>query len=186
MFTRRAFKIEPRDRAEARTILAYHEAGHAVLGARLGEAPARVSIVGDGNTWGHTSQRMGGEPALLAQIYLAGFAAEHLLTGRRARQLDQELGFAILTLEDTALLLAFEGAKERDGHRAVHELLRSAQLRSGDEVRAEVARHYAAARAALAGVWPVVQRVATALLERHVLERQSLREALGSLSFGRG
>lgn len=174
---------EPKRRKlfDGRTVLAYHEAGHAVLGAAVGDAPIHVSIVGDESTQGHTTQRMIARPSSLAQIYLAGFAAEHALTGRRARQLDQEVGFSILTLEASDLLEAFANAEQRDGHRAVKELLRTAPLRNANEVRAEVERHYDAARASLASIWPAVERVAQALLQRSELGREELFDALGRL-----
>ena len=79
----------PRTPLNARKRLAHHEAGHAVLSAAINDAPHHVGIVGDEHTQGHSSQRMIGRPSSLAQVYLAGFAAEHILTGRRARQLDQ-------------------------------------------------------------------------------------------------
>lgn len=171
--------LPARPSLDARTLLAHHEAGHAILAAVLDEAPHRVSIVGDATTLGHTHQRaLGGSPEL-AQIYLAGFAAEHILTGRRPRQLDQELRFAILALNAKDLLAAFAGSEQRDGHRAVQHILRTTPLRGSDELLADVARYYQAARASLVAVWAAVQSVAAALLEREVLDRDAVLKAIG-------
>lgn len=163
----------------ARALVAYHEAGHAVLGAALGDGPGHVSILADDTTLGHTRQHMVGPPPCLAQICLAGFAAEHRLTGRYPRQLEREVGFAILSLEDQQLRAAFSEASHRDGHRAVQEVRRTALLRSRAEVQTEVARHYSAALASLSSIWPAVERVAEALLSRTQLDREQLFETIG-------
>jgi hypothetical protein len=118
-------------------------------------------------------------PSVLVQIHVAGFAAEHLLTRRRPRQFDQELGFAILSRDDTEMRLAFEGSDERDGYRAVREVLRMAALRTDDEIRREVDRFYDAARESLAAVWTSVRGVANGLLEREELHRDGVFEAIG-------
>jgi hypothetical protein len=166
-----------RDRFDMRTLVAYHEAGHAILSLAINEAPRHVSIREQGRTWGRTAQKMRSGPTALAQIYLAGFAAEHVLVGRRARQLDQEIGFALLTLRDPDLASAFSGSDERDGYRAVQAVLRTGLLSSG-EVASEIERLYAAARASLSAVWPAVREVAKALLEREQLDGEELLQAI--------
>ena len=89
--------VPPRPkRITERTRTAYHEAGHAVLSAAINDTPELVSIREEHATLGRTRQRMFARPTLLVQVHLAGFAAEHLHTGRRSRQLDQEVGFAIV------------------------------------------------------------------------------------------
>jgi hypothetical protein len=118
-------------------------------------------------------------PSVLAQIHVAGFAAEHLLTGRRPRQFDQELGFAILSRDDPELRRAFEGSDERDGYRAVHEVLRIAALRTDTEIRREVERLYDAAQKSLAAVWTSVRGVAYALLKHEVVDHDGVFEAIG-------
>jgi hypothetical protein len=119
-------------------------------------------------------------PSALAQVELAGFAAEHLLTRRRPRQLDREVGFAILTRDDRELRRAFEGSDESDGYRAVREVLRIAALRTNDELEREVDRFYDAARESLAAVWPAVRRVAEALLKVEELDRDGVFGAIGA------
>lgn len=169
----------PRQRINARIVLAHHEAGHAVLSAAINDAPHQVSILADDGTHGRTTQRMIARPSSLAQVYLAGFAAEHIVTGRRARQLDQEIGFSILGRSDPGLMKAFDGAEQRDGHRAVGEVLRFVQARTDDEILLEINRLYDAARESLGSVWPAVQRVADALVKTETLSRDELFEAIG-------
>lgn len=164
---------------DARARLAFHEAGHAVLSAAINEAPQVVSIRPLGNTLGRSGQRLLARPSVLVQIHVAGFAAEHLLTRRRSRQFDQELGFAIISRDDPELRHAFEGSDERDGYRAVREVLRIAVLHTHDEIKREVDRFYDAARESLAAVWPSVRGVAHALLEHEELDRHGVLKAIG-------
>ncbi len=170
---------------DAHTRLAFHEAGHAVLSAAMNDTPSVVSIRPQGNTLGHSGQKMLARPSVLVQIHVAGFAAEHLLTRRRSRQFDQEVGFAILSRDDPALRQAFEGSDERDGYRAVHEVLRIAALRNDDEIKREVERFYDAARESLASVWPVVRGVARALLKHEELDRDGVFDAIGAADIHR-
>jgi ATP-dependent Zn protease len=160
-----------------RTLVAYHEAGHAILSSAINDAPRYVSIRGDDETLGRSAQKMLSRPTVLAQVYLAGFAAEHLLTGRRPRQLDREVGFALLTLDDPDLAAAFAGFAERDGYRAVHAVLRTGLL-DDDQIASEIERLYAAARESLVAVWPAVRAAANALLEREELDGDELFEAI--------
>ena len=170
-----------RKKDNSRALLAYHEAGHAVLSAAINEVPSQVSIIGDAASLGRTSQRMLARPSVLAQVCLAGFAAEHLLTGRRPRQLDQEVRFSILARRDSELMKAFAGADQRDGHRAVQEVQRMMLPRSDDELSQAVNRLYDAARESLGCVWPAVGRVAAALLERESLDRDGVCDAIGDV-----
>src|ERR1700677_271282 len=88
--TKRPRPVDPRRRT------AYHEAGHAVLSAAINDRPEHVSIRGHDGTLGRTTQKMLVRPTSLAQVYLAGFAAEHLLTGRRPRGFDIEVDSVFL------------------------------------------------------------------------------------------
>ena len=166
-----------RSRVPLRTLVAFHEAGHAVLSLAINDTPRHVSIRGEGETLGRTAQKMLSRPTVLAQVYLAGFAAEHLLTGRRSRQLDIEVGFALLTLDAPDLAAAFAGFAERDGYRAVQAVLRTGLL-DGGAIAYEIERFYAAAKGSLAAVWPAVRAVANALLEREELDGDELFEAI--------
>ncbi|MEI9937893.1 MAG: hypothetical protein WDO69_11805 [Pseudomonadota bacterium] len=171
--------MRPRKSIDVLVVLAHHEAGHAVLSAAINEAPQLVSIAEDATSLGHTTQRMVARPSALAQVYLAGFAAEHLLTGRRPRQLDQEIGFSMLARQDPKLLEAFNGSEQHDGHRAVTEVLRFANPRSDSETFSEINRLYDASRESLSSVWTVVRRVAGALAEAGSLNRDQLFAVIG-------
>ena len=88
---------------DLRSRTAHHEAGHAVLSAAINDRPERVSVRGEGGTLGRSAQKMLGRPTSLVQVYLAGFAAEHLLTGRRPRGFDVEVGLGVLAHLDPNL-----------------------------------------------------------------------------------
>ena len=83
------------------------------------------------------------------QVHLAGYAAEHGLTGRRCRALDDEIGFALVSRLDPALPAAFGAVNQNDGYRAVEEVLNISGALTDDEVRAVVHRYYDAARECL-------------------------------------
>ena len=150
-----------------------------MLSAALNDTPRIVSIRSLGNTLGRSAQRLLAPPSVLVQIHVAGFAAEHLLTRRRARQFDRELGFAILSRDDAALRLAFEGSDEHDGYRAVREVSKMAVFHTADEIQREVERFYEASRESLAAVWPAVRRVAGALLKHEELDSDGVLAAIG-------
>jgi len=176
----------PRARARAksvdeRTRTAYHEAGHAVLSAAVSDVPEHVSIRPDGNTLGRSGARLSHWPAARVEVHLAGFAAEHLVTRRRPRQLDKEIGFAIVARRDPELLASFVGSGDFDGHRAAEDVLRMHASLTDDELRAALDRHYDGARESLAAVWPAVRSVADALLAREELDRAGVMAAIGDL-----
>jgi hypothetical protein len=174
----------PRTRARTksvapRTRTAFHEAGHAVLSAALSDVPAYVSIRPEGNTLGRSGARLSSWPAARVQVHLAGFAAEHLVTGRRPRQLDKELTFAIVARGDPKLRASFTGGGDFDGHRAMEGVLKLHASLTDDALRAELDRHYEGAKASLAVVWPAVRRVAAALLAHDELDRAGVEAAVG-------
>jgi len=160
---------------------AYHEAGHAVLSAAISDRPQHVSIRAKGHSLGRSGARVSARPTSAVQVHLAGFAAEHLLAGRRPRQLDQEVGFAIVGREDRALRAAFAGSEDQDGRRAVHGVLTMGIEEADDEIKREVDRFYAIARESVSAVWPAVEAVAKALLKHEELDRDGVDEALGDL-----
>ena len=171
-------------RVDSRTLVAYHEAGHAILSLAIGDTPHHVSILSQGESLGRSVQKMLSRPVVHAQVYLAGFAAEHLLTGRRPRQLDQEVGFARLTLGAPDLIAAFDGFADRDGYRAVQAVLRTGLL-NDDETAFEIERFYEAARASLAAVWPAVQALGKALLKHEELDEDRIFEAIQGIDIYR-
>jgi ATP-dependent Zn protease len=171
----------PKTSVDARTRTAYHEAGHAVLSAAISDMPQHVSIRPEGNTLGRAAARRSVLPAARVQVHLAGFAAEHLLTGRRPRQLGKEVGFAILARLDPALRSSFTGCEDFDGHRAVEDALSMNTREGDDQVRREIDRYFEVARESLSAVWPAVQRVAKALLELEELDLDGVAEAIGNV-----
>ena len=171
--TQRGCAIDPRTRT------AYHEAGHALLSAAINDKPHYVSIRCDHGTLGRSGQRMFARPASLAQVYLAGFAAEHIATGRRPRQYDLETGLAILAHTDPALVETFEGVESTDGYGAAREVLRAGVRPVEDELRREVDRLYEVARESLSAVWPSVKALVEALLVREEIDRDGINRAIG-------
>jgi hypothetical protein len=163
---------------DPRTRTAFHEAGHAVLSAAINDRPHHVSIRADRGTLGRTWQKMSAPSTSLAQVYLAGFAAEHLLTGRRPRQYDVETGLAILAHTDPALTSTFEGIEASDGYGALLHLLRTGVRPIEGELRHEVERFYELARTSVSVVWPSVRVLAEALLVHEELDREGLDRVL--------
>jgi hypothetical protein len=94
----------PRKSTDARIPTAHHEAGHAVLSAAINDRPEHVSIRGHEGTLGRSAQKMLGRPTCLALGLPGRFAAEHLLTGRRPRGFDIEVGLGVLAHLDRDLV----------------------------------------------------------------------------------
>jgi hypothetical protein len=140
--------------------------------------PSASASARKGKSLGRSSQKALGRPALLAQAHLAGFAAEDLLAGRRPRSFGREVGLALVARSDPELGAAFAGVDERDGYRAVHEMLTVEMLRTHEQIVREVERYYAIAHQSLAAVWPAVESVAKALLEQGELEGDRLDVAI--------
>ncbi len=164
---------------DLRTRTAYHEAGHAVLSAAINDKPHHVSIRGEHGTLGRSGQKMFARPTSLAQVYLAGFAAEHIATGRRPRQYNEETGLGILAHTDPAVAETFKDVETCDGFGAVQEVLRTGVRPVEDELRGEVDRLYEVARESLAMVWPSVKALVEVLLEREEVDRDAIDEAIG-------
>lgn len=164
-----------------RTRTAFHEAGHAVLSAALGHNPQHVSIRPDERTLGRSGARMSSRATSRVQVHLAGYAAEHVLTGRRPRQLDQDVGFALLARLDRGLRDAFVELDGRDGQRAVDDVLRTGVFAGDDEIRREVDRFYEITRESLSAVWSSVKHLAAALLEREELDREAVDAVIGDV-----
>ena len=163
---------------DQRTRTAYHEAGHAVLSAAINDTPSHVSIRPNGGTLGRSTQWMAVRPTTLAQVFLAGFAAEHLLTGRRPRQYDLELGMAILAHSDPKLVDVFEGVESCDGYGVVEQVLRTGVREVDEDIRREADRFYEIARESVSTVWPAVHALARALLKQEELDRDGVQAVL--------
>lgn len=163
---------------DLRTRTAYHEGGHAVLSAAINDTPRHVSIKPNGDTLGRSGARMSARSTTLVQVHLAGFGAEHVLTSRRPRQLDQEIAFALVARSDVGLRKAFAGSEHHDGYRAVQEVLRMGVYEDDEAIKSEVNRFYEIARESLSAVWPAVEAMANALLEHEELDREDVEKVL--------
>jgi hypothetical protein len=117
-------------------------------------------------------------PTSLAQVFLAGFSAEHLLTGRRPRGFDVEVGLGVLAHLDPDLVNKIDDVDTTDGYGAVREVLRTGVREVEEEIRAEVERLYGVALESLRAVWPSVKAVANALLDHEELDRAGLDDVL--------
>ena len=151
-----------------------------MLSAALASKPEHVSIRPRGHTLGRSGARISTHPTTRVQVHLAGFAAEHLLTGRRPAQLDREVGLALLSRRDPKFRDAFTGLEECDGDRAVIEVLRTSGSASTEEIECAIERLYDVARESLTAVWSAVQSLAKALLKFEELDRDAIDRALDS------
>ena len=149
-----------------------------MLSTAIANAPEVVSIRVSERTAGRIIARPSARSTTRIQVHLAGYAAEHLLTGKRSRRLSEEVGFAIVASWNPELRADFADLEGRDGACAVYELLRVGTFENDDDIKREVERFYGATRESLSAVWPAVQRVAMALLEREELDRDVLDELL--------
>jgi ATP-dependent Zn protease len=158
---------------------AWHESGHAVLSSAINDTPNHLSIRVEGISLGRNWMKMAARPSTLVQVYLAGFAAEHLVTGRRSRHLNTEVGFGILAEAYPAFEAAFTESGHRDGHAAVQQLLRMGIPAKTEEIQHEIDRYYVITRESLSAVWPAVENLARALLEHEEMDREGVEAVLG-------
>jgi len=149
------------------------------LSAAINDTPSYVSIRPKGGTLGRSTQKMFVRPTSLAQVFLAGFAAEHVLTGGRHRQLDMEIGIALLAHFDPKLVDTFDGIESTDWYGAVRQVLRTGVREIEADIRRELERMYEIARESLSTVWPAVEMLADALLEREELDGDAIEALLG-------
>jgi ATP-dependent Zn protease len=149
------------------------------LSSAIANKPQHVSIRPHEYTLGRTKAFASARPTSRIQVHLAGFAAEHILTRRRSRQLEQEVRFALVARLDERLRDAFTGSEDRDGDRAVEEIHRMIASATDDEVQREIDRFYEIVRESLLVVWPKVASVAKALLKHEELDAVGIDAALG-------
>jgi hypothetical protein len=160
---------------------AYHEAGHAVLGAAMGDLPERVSIGADERTLGRCEQRLIGRPTSRVQVWLAGDAAEHLLVQRRPASYMRILEGTIRVVCTMPELASDPSLSAIDQFNAVQTLLAMGCSRDPRELMVEAERFYGVAKESLRVVWPTVDRVASALLRHRELDRDRLFSAIGNV-----
>jgi len=106
-----------------------------VLSTAIHEPPVLVSVRPVERRFGKTTLRAGGRPNAVAQVVLAGFAGEHLLTGRRPRQLRAGVEVAIIHLYDPEVVAGLR-PWETDGFAAVEEVRRPASRAPAREAAA--------------------------------------------------
>jgi cell division protease FtsH len=189
---------------EQRRIVAYHEAGHAVLGHELPGAwiPHRVSVIPRGRTLGAVLTRDEGERLLVTRselldemaALLGGHTAEELVFGevssgagadlqrvnRIARQMVVELGMS------ARLGVVAYGDDRRPGDSARIHSEETARL-IDEEVATIVHEAQARAREVLDRSRVLLDRVAAQLAEREVVTAEELEAILaGARTAGAG
>src|SRR5690242_7038396 len=177
---------------EERRILAFHEAGHAVMSHLTGDLlPVhKVTIVSRGQALGYTLNLPSEERYLhtteefedLLKVYLAGRAAEQIVFGRVTNGAANDLEKAT----DVARAMVFEygmsGASASRTMRADNYALSEETKRLRDNEQARLTDEaYAEAMRLLQKHRPVLDRIAAALLEKETLDKEELRELIGDV-----
>lgn len=121
---------------------------------------------------------MEGRTEWLVQVYLAGFAAEEILTGRRAK-LDFELGCVAAAATEPSLASLADDLEGCDQDYAVKAVLSMGCEKTVAAIRLEVDRFLGVAKDSLIAVWPAVESVAKALLRHTDLDNEGFRQAVG-------
>src|SRR5947207_7710821 len=195
---------EPRDRVVAglqqrkvvtekeRRILAYHEAGHAVMSHLTGDLlPVhKVTIVSRGQALGYTLNMPNEERYLhtaeefedLLKVYLAGRAAEQVVFGRitngAANDLEKTTEVARAMVFEYGMSNATASRTMRADNYALSEetkrLRDQEQARLTDEAYEEAIRLLQKHRL-------VLDRIAVALLEKETLDKDELAELVGAV-----
>src|SRR5690242_17882828 len=175
-----------------RRILAFHEAGHAVMSHLTGDLlPVhKVTIVSRGQALGYTLNLPSEERYLhtteefedLLKVYLAGRAAEQIVFGRVTNGAANDLEKAT----DVARAMVFEygmsGASASRTMRADNYALSEETKRLRDSEQARLTDEaYAEAMRLLQKHRPVLDRIARALLEKETLDKEELRELIGDV-----
>src|SRR5580765_4563225 len=175
-----------------RRIIAYHEAGHAVMSHLTGDLlPVhKVTIVSRGQALGYTLNLPSEERYLhtaeefadLLKVYLAGRAAEQIVFGRvtngAANDLEKATEVARAMVFEYGMSNATASRTMRADNYALSEETKSLrdqeQARLTDEAYAEAIRLLQKHR-------PVLDRIAKALLEKETLDRGELTELIGDV-----
>jgi cell division protease FtsH len=175
-----------------RRVLAYHEAGHAVLSHLTGDLlPVhKVTIVSRGQALGYTLNLPSEERYLhtteefvdLLKIYLAGRAAEQIVFGRVTNGAANDLERAT----DVARAMVFEfgmsNASASRTMRADNYALSEETKRLRDQEQARLTDEaYADAIRLLQKHRSVLDRIAKALLEKETLQKDELDELLAGV-----
>jgi cell division protease FtsH len=173
-------------------ILAYHEAGHAVMSHLMGDTlpVQKATIVSRGSALGYTLNLPAEDRYLhtkeelvdMMKVYLAGRAAEHVVFGRVTNGAANDLEKAT----ELARAMVFEfGMSETVSSRTMRAdnySLSEATKRVRDEEQARLTDDaYDEAIRLLQKHRPALDRVAHALLEKETLVREELEGLLGEV-----
>jgi cell division protease FtsH len=175
-----------------RRILAYHEAGHAVLSHLTGDLlPVhKVTIVSRGQALGYTLNLPNEERYLhtteefadLLKIYLAGRAAEQIVFGRVTNGAANDLERATEVARAMVFEYGMSNASAARTMRADNYALSEETKRLRDQEQARLTDEaYADAIRLLRKHRAVLDRIATALLEKETLQKDELDELLAGV-----
>ncbi len=179
---------------EDREVLAYHEAGHALVGRTLcgGRLPRRISIVARGRALGsawsnsESERRIHPRSALIDEMagLLGGVAAEELVFGEPASGSADDLLRVSVLARRMVCELGMSAALGRVVYPSTDSGPEGAVLGYSEEVartidaesRLLVDEAFGRARSALVAARPVLDRVARALVERETLTSDEIEE----------
>ena len=172
-----------------RRIIAYHEAGHAVMSHLTGDLlPVhKVTIVSRGQALGYTLNLPSEERYLhtaeefedLLTVFLAGRAAEQIVFGRVTNGAANDLEKATEVARAMVFEYGMSNATASRTMRADNYALSEETKRLRDQEQARLTDEaYAEAIRLLQKHRPVLDRIARALLEKETLDRDELNELL--------
>ena len=183
---------------EERRAVAYHEAGHALVGLSLPgvTAPAKVSIVPRGRALGFVLQSDDNEygtwsrSKLMNQMAMgvAGRVAEQLVTGEPSSGASNDLAFVSgmarrmicdFGMSDALGGVTFHGERDPDWPSGLPGFSEEVMRQIDSEVRRLVEEAHERARQVVAGSEEALGRIAEALLERETLSAEELEALVG-------
>src|SRR4051795_4910062 len=175
-----------------RRILAYHEAGHAVMSHLTGDLlPVhKVTIVSRGQALGYTLNLPSEERYLhtaeefvdLLKVYLAGRAAEQIVFGRVTNGAANDLEKATEVARSMVFEYGMSNATASRTMRADNYALSEETKRLRDQEQARLTDEaYEEAIRLLQKPRPVLDRIAKALLEKETLDKDELAELVGDV-----
>ena len=175
-----------------RRILAYHEAGHAVMSHLTGDLlPVhKVTIVSRGQALGYTLNLPSEERYLhtaeefadLLKVYLSGRAAEQIVFGRVTNGAANDLEKATEVARAMVFEYGMSGATASRTMRADNYALSEETKRLRDQEQARLTDDaYAEAMRLLQKHRLVLDRIAIALLEKETLDKEELAELVGDV-----
>jgi cell division protease FtsH len=172
-----------------RRIIAYHEAGHAVMSHLTGDLlPVhKVTIVSRGQALGYTLNLPSEERYLhtaeefadLLKVFLGGRAAEQIVFGRVTNGAANDLEKATEVARAMVFEYGMSNATASRTMRADNYALSEETKRLRDQEQARLTDEaYAEAIRLLQKHRPVLDRIARALLEKETLDREELNQLL--------